>query len=393
MKRIAIINQRYGIEVNGGSEYYTRILAEKLNEIHDVTVLTTQAIDYKTWADYYKLDEENINGVKVKRFRVEKERNVREFSLINSIMLRMPMKIIQLEKKWLKEQGPYSLELLRYLEENQRKYDVIIFVTYLYYLTAVGMKIAPEKSILIPTAHEEPYIKFGLYKDVFEKPRGMVFLTEEEEKIVKTYFSVKAESCVAGMGIEIPPLLNGQETIEKYQLTYSYFVYVGRIDIAKGCDSLFRDFLEYKKISNKEIKLVVLGEAFMELPHDESIVFLGYVSENDKYAIIKHAMALIMPSLYESLSISVLEAMKLGTPAIVNGKCEVLKAHCVKSRSGAFYNNYSEFCASLKKYEEIKEKELLNESEHAKRYVENNFTWDGVLRKYNTIIEKVSEKQ
>lgn len=29
-KKIAIVNQRYGVEVNGGSEYYTRMLAEHL---------------------------------------------------------------------------------------------------------------------------------------------------------------------------------------------------------------------------------------------------------------------------------------------------------------------------------------------------------------------------
>ncbi len=49
MKRIAIVNQRYGLEVNGGSEYYTRLLAEHLQESFDVTVLTTTALDYDTW--------------------------------------------------------------------------------------------------------------------------------------------------------------------------------------------------------------------------------------------------------------------------------------------------------------------------------------------------------
>ena len=35
-KKIAIVNQRYGIEVNGGSEQYTRMIAERLQKYYDV---------------------------------------------------------------------------------------------------------------------------------------------------------------------------------------------------------------------------------------------------------------------------------------------------------------------------------------------------------------------
>ena len=70
MRRIALINQRYGLEVNGGSEYYTRLIAEKLSKNFDVEVLTTTAIGYDTWENYYSEGTEKINGIKVRRFRV-----------------------------------------------------------------------------------------------------------------------------------------------------------------------------------------------------------------------------------------------------------------------------------------------------------------------------------
>ena len=50
-KRIAIVNQRYGLEVNGGSEYYARLIAEHLKDFYVVDVLTTPALDYDTWAN------------------------------------------------------------------------------------------------------------------------------------------------------------------------------------------------------------------------------------------------------------------------------------------------------------------------------------------------------
>ena len=86
MKRIAFVNQRYGLEVNGGSEYYTRLMAERLAKYYEVDVLTTKAVDYTTWKDWYVRDVETINGVTVRRFSVAQERAV-DFDAYNAAYL------------------------------------------------------------------------------------------------------------------------------------------------------------------------------------------------------------------------------------------------------------------------------------------------------------------
>lgn len=69
MKKIAIINQRYGLEVNGGSELYSRQIAERLKAKYEVEVLTSCAVEYVKWQNYYKEGVEDINGVTVRDLR------------------------------------------------------------------------------------------------------------------------------------------------------------------------------------------------------------------------------------------------------------------------------------------------------------------------------------
>lgn len=82
-KKIAFVVHRYGIEVNGGAEMYCRVMAEKLKDRYDVEVLTTCALEYTTWEDYYPQGLADINGVKVRRFKVDYARNTEEFNKIN----------------------------------------------------------------------------------------------------------------------------------------------------------------------------------------------------------------------------------------------------------------------------------------------------------------------
>jgi len=82
-KKIAIVVQRYGAEVNGGSETYARMIAEHLAPHFEVEVLTTCALDYVTWANHFPAGVSEENGVKLRRFEVDRERNMEKFININ----------------------------------------------------------------------------------------------------------------------------------------------------------------------------------------------------------------------------------------------------------------------------------------------------------------------
>ena len=63
-RKIALVVQRYGLEVNGGAEMLARTMAEHLKDRYDIEVLTSKAVDYVTWKDEYTADEEVINACK-----------------------------------------------------------------------------------------------------------------------------------------------------------------------------------------------------------------------------------------------------------------------------------------------------------------------------------------
>ncbi|WP_185967644.1 glycosyltransferase family 4 protein [Clostridium sp. HBUAS56010] len=386
-KKIAIINQRYGTEVNGGSEYYTKKLAEHLKEYYDIEVLTTTALNYDKWKPYYPAGVMDENGVKVHRFQVEKIRNIILFKVINKMVQLFPNLNKLLEPMWIKLQGPYCPQLIEYIKKNKDHFDTFIFVTYLYYTTAVGLPEVAKKAILVPTAHDEYCIYFSVYEEIFKSPKGIIYLTEEERKFAEQLFeNHNVPNIIAGSGIDIPEKVDCEDFRKKYGINTNYIIYVGRVDTSKKCDELFMYFTKYNNQYQKDLKLIVVGKMMMEKPVDEQIICLGFLSEKEKGSAIAGARALIMPSEHESLSLAVLEALASGVPVVVNGACSVLAGHCEKSGAGFTYKTYEQFADDIEVLyqDEMKYKKM---SIAGKQYVSEYYNWDNTIGKYRKLIE------
>lgn len=386
MKKIAFVCQRYGEQVDGGAEYYTKCMAEKLKQEYAVEVLTTKAISYETWDNYYPDDKEIINEIVVKRFPTVIRRKKIILKIIKKIIEIFKYNYLWLNKLWVNAQGPYSPGLIRYIKENKEEYDIFIFITYLYYPVVYGLPAVKDKAIFVPTAHDEYCIDYKIYNELFNMARSIVYLTEEEKKFVHTKFlNENIPYIVAGIGVDITAIVNEKKFRDEYNISENYFVYVGRVDIDKGCGEMFEYFKEYST-QNDDINLVVIGKKHMEIPNYNRIKYLGYVTEETKYSAIKGAKALWLPSSNESLSISVLEAFSLEVPVVVNGRCEVLKEHCEKSNAGLYYNNRNECIKVLSEMEEHNSKEW---GKRGKHYLAEHYNWEDVLLKWDILLRKI----
>ena len=88
---------------------------------------------------------------------------------------------------------------------SHQQYDVLIFFTYLYAPTVLGLEVAPARSILVPTAHDEPAIRLEIFKDVFSTPAALCYLTESERRFVQRQFPDRPLlEEVVGVGVDIP---------------------------------------------------------------------------------------------------------------------------------------------------------------------------------------------
>ena len=93
---------------------------------------------------------------------------------------------------------------------------------------------------------------------------------------------------------------------------------------------------------------MLAGPVFMPVPAHPSIISLGFVDEATRAALLDNALALMVPSPYESLCIALLEGWNHGLPALVNGRCRVLKGQVLRANGGLYYGNATEFATGLR---------------------------------------------
>jgi glycosyltransferase involved in cell wall biosynthesis len=130
---------------------------------------------------------------------------------------------------------------------------------------------------------------------------------------------------VAGIGLEAPvsaaaaaPAAAATPRAVAAPAAPPYIVYLGRVSVGKGVDRLLDWFLSYceRPDSPKDVVLKLAGhrEADLVLPTSARVEYLGYLSDADRDALIRGAVALVNPSARESLSLVALEAMAAGIP-------------------------------------------------------------------------------
>jgi len=382
--KLACVVHRFGPEIAGGSESHCRAVAEHLAGAHDVTILTTTARDHITWRNEYPAGVSEFGQLHVRRFTVARERSLHRFHDISEVVFSGGSSTAE-QEQWFRENGPESPELLDFLDRHGREFDRILFWSFRYYQSFFGLPLVADRAVLVPTAEEDPVIRLAILDKYFAKPSAYLFLTPEEETLVALHSTAPLpKSAVIGVGLD-PASVAPAGKLAGLGVSPPYLLYLGRIDPNKGCGTLLRFFAKRRFDG---APLVLAGPANMPLPDDPSIKPLGFVDAASREALVAHARALVVPSPYESLSMVLLEAWNHGVPALVNGRCRVLKGQAVRANGALYYQTYDEFARGLEW--------LFGQPEMARdlgaqglRYVESEYRWPTVMAKIEQVLRGI----
>lgn len=340
--KVTFVVQRYGEDVAGGAEALARSTAQVLAARgHSLRVLTSTARDYLSWADVYPEGETREGGVTVERFRALPPDPERAADLTRALSLAPGDE--QQEHDWVKAQGPICPGLLDALSRDRS--DVVVFWTYLYATTQLGLPLIRGRSVLVPLAHDEPPFRFTPSRGVVRIADGLAFMTPEEERLVDQVHAPEPRPReIVAAGVE--PSHGDPERGRALAGSNDYVLYLGRVDPAKGVMGLIRAHQAYLRTGGR-LDLIIGGRATVGVRLPAETRTLGFVSEADRADLTAGARVVALPSRHESLSLVALEAWAAGVPTLANGESEVLAGQTARSGGGLLWFSDDDYAHAL----------------------------------------------
>jgi glycosyltransferase involved in cell wall biosynthesis len=292
------------------------------------------------------------------------------------------------ELEWLAN-SVWSPDLQRFLEDEGRAYDLILFSPYLFGTTIWGTQVLPERSALIPCLHDEPYAYLATVKRMFRSVPGCLFNSEGEERLARRVHTVRAGG-VVGMGFDLPDAEPSARFAESRDLG-SFLLYAGRIEEGKRVDVAVDYALRYASERVNAPRLALIGQGSYRPPDSAAgaVVKLGFLDEQELRAAYSEALAVVNPSQLESLSLVLMEAWLEGTPCLAAAESDVMRQHCERSGGGFTFDSYESFRDALDRLRADDELRL-RMGAAGREYVLETYGWPQVRERFRRTVESLA---
>jgi len=378
--KLAFVVPRYGEDVVGGAEAVVREAACGLSARgHEVEVLTTCALDHYTWANELAPGTSRDGGVTIRRFAVVQGHDHGRWVGLQRRILAGDRLGARDEMLWVN--GRFQVpDLYLELARTASSFDAVLYAPYLSWSTLYCAPIAPERTILMPCLHDEPYARLRTVAAALASSAAIWFLSEPEHQLAHRLAPLPPHHDVVGAAVEVPSHYDPVGFRERHGIERPFVFYAGRREGGKGWEALVAGFGEAALRHRLPFDLVTAGVGDASVPRwlEPRVVDIGFLDHAELPHAFAAAEAYIQPSANESFSRTIMEAWLAGTPVVANAASDVVAWHCERSGAGLVYGDDLELGECLRFVAEAP-KAASELASLGRDYVLDNYTWPRVL--------------
>jgi len=230
----------------------------------------------------------------------------------------------------------------------------------------------------------------------------VIAISKYTKKSIQKHFHIqdnKMAMIYEGVDLERFNPLNAKEfDFKKFNLKKDkYILYVGNVYPHKNIDSLIEVFAAIKQKQNidADLKLVLVGKKdyFFEniisqvktLNLEKSVVFPGYVADEELISLYENSLFYVFPSLYEGFGLPPLEAIALGAPIVIsNATClpEIFGEHI------EYFDPKSKDDMEEVLYSFIRDKDKRELQKTYHQIILNTYSWSDMAEKTKKLYNK-----
>lgn len=405
MKPVAIVTPWFGEDLRGGAERQAyQVAARFVARGHSVEVLATccRAFEEDWGTNHLPTGMHREGAITVRRFATD-GRNKTAFDRINDELLGLSSGSLRpgvdplphFATSVFVDENINSNALVNHLREHGERYHAFIFIPYLYGPTLRGLPVVAGKAFLQPCLHDEAYAYLPEVEKLFRLAKGLLFNSEGEAQLAAKLYGpgVFSRSIVVGEGIELLPLEDeplaqpGSWALPSEVKGKRFVLYLGRKSATKNVDLLIESYAGFKaRFPQSELTLVLAGSGETDFT-GEGVTDLGWVSEEEKAALLRHCLVLFQPSRNESYSRVQMEAWAMSRPVAVHRECTATATAVEQARGGWTAGSIAEWIDVFAEVDSLGQHELNRIGERGRAYAVDHADWDASIDRYEAALD------
>jgi len=294
--------------------------------------------------------------------------------------------------------------MIFYFLRNRTKFDIVhihdIFILpqlcIAFFAEYFGLKvILSPHGILDPIRLQKKSLsksllfKFLVYPIAIRAEKIIATSEKEKHDLIKLGFErvVVVENCIPSISVKAS---NCYSYLKSQKLT---LLYIGKLHSQKGIIELLRAIVPY----SDAIELILAGpddgmefaiKQFISKNKLPNVHVLGFVSDAEKAELFSLSDMFVYPSFAEGFSISILEALQAGLPAITTTGCNFKMVETERAGYIVPTNNLTAELSKVLHAVLLKREKLLPMKKNAIALVKNKYSIDKMAQQLHEIYEK-----